>query len=245
MRKKKPILLSILVVVVLLIVGFLVWASSSNPVMERAEKNLLSNHQVNVSLDPWLVFSPINENPTTGLIFYPGGRVDPKAYSPLANELARSGYQVVIVPMPLNLAIFGSYQAAKVMEKYPEVTEWVIAGHSLGGAMAAHYIHDHPDELSGLILLASYPAKNDDLSSIKIKVLSISGTNDGLATPEKIESFQEYLPDDTQWLVISGANHAQFGWYGEQSGDLPAEISREEQQELTIKAMKSFLQKLN
>lgn len=242
MSRKKPILFGILIITIL-ILGFLLWSSSTNQIMERAEEQLLSDPQVQINLNSWLVFSPRNKRPKTGLIFYPGGRVNPKAYSPLANQLARYGYQVVIVTMPLNLAIFGRNQATKVMEKYSEIPQWFIGGHSLGGAMAADYVHDHPDKLSGLILLASYPAENNDLSSLQIKVLSVSGTKDGLVTPEKIKSFQSHLPDDTEWLVISGANHAQFGWYGEQSGDQKAEISRQKQHELTVTAIKEFMQK--
>jgi hypothetical protein len=35
-------------------------------------------------------------------------------------------------------------------------------------------------------------------------------------------------------VVIEGANHSQFGWYGFQPGDQRAKIGREEQQQRTL-----------
>jgi len=87
-----------------------------------------------------LVFMPKGEQPKTGLIFYPGGRVDYRAYSPMAEELAKAGYLVVIPKMPFNLAVFGYDRASDIIQEYPSVINWVIGGHSLGGSMAAHYL---------------------------------------------------------------------------------------------------------
>lgn len=105
-----------------------------------------------------------------------------------AHALATEGYLVIIPRMPLNLAVFGINKAEQVINAYPQVTHWVIGGHSLGGSMAAHYLYQHPDQIEGLVLLASYPASKDDLTRYAGKVLSISGSLDGLATPEKIDS---------------------------------------------------------
>ena len=41
------------------------------------------------------------------------------------------------------------------------------------------------------------------------------------------------LPPDATWVVIPGANHAQFGHYGSQINDCRATISREAQQART------------
>jgi hypothetical protein len=92
-----------------------------------------------------------------------------------------------------------------------------------------------------LFLWAAYPASNDDLSSLDLRAISIYGTLDGLATSDKIDASRSLLPPDTRWVAIQGGNHAQFGWYGNQPGDLPATISRQEQQRRVLEAMLSVL----
>ncbi len=213
--------------------GFIVWGETPAQPMPEALSALKSDELVRVDLGAYLTFSPVDQQYTTGFIFYPGGRVDYRSYAPIAHALAAEGYLVIIPRMPLNLAVFGVNKAEQVIHAYPQVTHWVIGGHSLGGSMAAHYLYQHPDQLSGLVLLASYPSSNDDLTDYQGKVLSISGSLDGLATPVKIDASKALLPASTQYLVIQGGNHAFFGWYGDQSGDNPAKISREVQQ-LTV-----------
>jgi acetyl esterase/lipase len=209
--------------------------------MPEALAALQTDPQVTVTTDPWLVFQPTDQTPTTGLIIYPGGRVDPRAYAPAARAIAAQGYLVVIVPMPLNLAVLGSGRAAAVIQAYPDIQHWVIGGHSLGGSMAALYADKHRDQINGLALLASYPASSNDLSDSTIKVTSIYGTQDGLATKDKIDASRGLLPADTTWISIEGGNHAQFGWYGDQPGDNPATISRQEQQAQIIQAIVDLL----
>jgi hypothetical protein len=77
-----------------------------------------------------------------------------------------------------------------------------------------------------LVLLASYCAT--DLSDSGADVLSISGTNDGLSTPADIDAASGLLPATARTLMIDGANHAAFGWYGAQPGDGAATVSREQ-----------------
>jgi pimeloyl-ACP methyl ester carboxylesterase len=177
-----------------------------------------------------------------GLVIYPGGRVDPRSYAPLARTIAEAGYLVVIPPMPLDLAVLAPDRASDVMAAYPEIEQWVLGGHSLGGAMAAKYAHDNPSLVSGLVLWAAYPADSDSLKGLAIPVLSIYGTEDmGL---DGIEAGRDLLPDETQWVVMEGGNHAQFGWYGDQRGDGEATISRIEQQERIADETLAFLEGL-
>jgi hypothetical protein len=65
-----------------------------------------------------------------------------------------------------------------------------------------------------------------------------------LATPDKIDASRPLLPPDAQWVAIEGGNHAQFGFYGPQSGDNEATISREEQQAQIAAATLQLLQRL-
>jgi pimeloyl-ACP methyl ester carboxylesterase len=158
----------------------------------------------------------------------------------LARILAEHGFLVVIPQMPLNLAVLDAGRAAQVMEDFPEIESWAIGGHSLGGAMAANYAFRNPEKLDGLFMLAAYPPEGNDLSTHNLKVISIYGTRDGLAKPEKVLAAEALLPADTVFVPIPGGNHGQFGWYGEQAGDNPAQISREEQQSQTVEALLDF-----
>jgi hypothetical protein len=223
-------LLLIPLIILIALSGFYVWASVVPAPMPQAIAALQSDAQVTVTTTRWLVFIPADKQPTTGLVFYPGGKVDARAYAPLAHNLAAAGYLVVIPPMPLHLAVFAPDVALSIEAAYPAVTHWVVGGHSLGGSMAAQFVFNHPDKVQGLVLFASYPGNNNSLANFTLKVVSVSGSLDGLATPAKIEASRPLLPAGTTWVVIQGGNHGQFGWYGDQSGDHPASISREEQQ---------------
>jgi dienelactone hydrolase len=235
----------VLLPLILGLAAFVIWASTGPGPMPEALAALESDAQVNVETDPWLVFQPANQDPTVGLIVYPGGRVDPRAYAPTARALAEEGYLVVIVPMPLNLAFFAPGRAAEVMAAFPDIKSWAIGGHSLGGAMAANFAHSNPEAVRGLVLWAAYPGASDDLSGYQLAASSIYGTRDGVATPDEIDASRPTLPPDTGWTAIEGGNHAQFGWYGPQSGDNEATISREEQQAQIVGATLELLRQLD
>ena len=237
MKHKYKIIL--LVLVIIIISG--VWYLRPYGPMVEAESYLEGDEEVNIEVNEWLTFRPSGEETASGFIFYPGARVQPEAYAPLAYEIAKLGYKVVVVPMPLNLAVLGVNRAGEVIDEYGEITDWVIGGHSLGGAMAARFAYNNYQKLTGLILLASYPAQNNDLSNKDLQVLSIYGDKDGITSLIKINDSKDYLPEDTQWVEIKGGNHSQFGWYGFQDGDNEAQISRKEQQALVVDAVRNFL----
>ncbi|MEZ4769214.1 MAG: alpha/beta hydrolase [Caldilineales bacterium] len=246
MKTWKKILIAVVAVVAVVlavgVVGFVIWGNTPLGPMPEALAALESDANVAVVTDPWLSFLPTQDAKSTGLIYYPGGRVDPRSYAPTARALAEAGYPVVIVPMPLNLAVFGIDRAADVIAAYPEVEHWAIGGHSLGGTMAASFTRNNPDLIDGLLFMASYPAGGDDLSGFTdLAVTSVSGTEDGLATPADIEASRALLPANTVWVPIEGGNHAQFGYYGDQPGDGVATISREEQQRQTVEAALQLL----
>jgi pimeloyl-ACP methyl ester carboxylesterase len=225
-------------------IAFIVWALAVPTPMPEAMEAIKPDYEVLVTKDRWWTFQPILTTPATGFIIYPGGRVDPRAYAPQAHAIAAHGYLVVIVRMPLNLAVLDPEQATDVIQQYPEITNWAIGGHSLGGAMAALYADKHPDAIKGLVLWASYPSSSNDLSNSTIKVTSIYASQDGLATPKKIKASRPLLPANTTWVQIKGGNHAQFGWYGPQPGDHAASISRENQQDQVIQATLDLLRSI-
>ncbi len=175
-----------------------------------------------------------------GLIFYPGGLVRPNAYLPLLAPLAAKGIRVVISKPFFDLAVFNPDVAIEIVQSSPDI-KWYIAGHSLGGAMAVKAVKKRPDLFSGLALLGAYADKADAISDRTLPVLSISATQDGLSTPDKIEKAKQYLPAQTEFVVIQGGNHAQFGHYGIQNKDGQATVDRNVQQEQTRQALLRFM----
>ena len=238
----KRIVLALLALFIIATAGFVIWAENPLPAMPEAIAALKSEADVIVFTKKWMVFSPTNLETKTGVIIYPGGRVDPRAYAPLAKEIARAGYLVVLPPMPLNLAFTGVNVADEIMAANPNIEHWYVGGHSLGGSMAAEYVAANPDKVDGLFLWASYSAEGTDLSAIpNLKVLSIYGTEDGGAAGIRLS--KERSPADTVWVEMQGGNHAQFGWYGVQPGDGVATISREKEQALILDATLAFIGK--
>ena len=111
-RRRWPwIVGGVLLVLLLAVGGFVLWAAQAAAPMPEALAALQSDARVTVQDRPWWIFQPTGAAPTTGLIFYPGAKVDPRAYAPAAHQLAAAGNLVVIVPMPLNLAVFGAGRA--------------------------------------------------------------------------------------------------------------------------------------
>lgn len=232
------ILLGLVVVLALAMGGFVAWALNVPPIMPEATQALVSDPVVQVTQGRWIAFEPVNPTHTIGVIFYPGGRVDAGAYAPLMRSLAENGYPAFIVPVTLNLALFSPDVAQPVIEAYPQIEQWVVGGHSLGGIAASQFAGSHP--VNGLFLQGSYSLP--DLSASDVNVLVMMGTQDGLIPPEEVRSHDENLPTDAQFLSIEGGNHAQFGWYGEQDGDNPATISHEEQQQQVLSALLTWLE---
>jgi pimeloyl-ACP methyl ester carboxylesterase len=242
MRIVKRVLVILLVALLVGIAGFAAWAYTPLGPLPEATTALRSDAAIQVAIAPWLTFTPAEGQPTTGFIFYPGGRVDARSYAPAARAIAARGYLVVVVPMPFNLAVFKPAAAEAVIAAHPEVEQWAIGGHSLGGAMAANFAYTHPDAVQGLVLWAAYPASNNSLAGRRLATASIYGMQDGRATG--IAASRPLLPADTRFVLIEGGNHAQMGWYGPQGGDGVASISREAQQAQVVDATVAFLARL-
>ena len=180
-----------------------------------------------------LVFAP--ESPIAGFIFYPGGKVEHSAYEPLMRACAERGILCVLVKMPFNLAVFDVNAAEGVREMLPQVQEWYLGGHSLGGSMAAVYLEENVEDYEGLVLLGSYSTV--DYSDTDLKVLSIYGSEDNVLNREKYEEYRANLPENFTEVVVEGGCHAYFGMYGAQEGDGIPVISPEEQISQTVDAI--------
>ncbi len=241
--KKRLIGVIILAIILISIAGFLVYVSDYYHADSTAlaALNSTSSYSVNNTAD-FITFTPTGTKSSTGIIFYPGGKVQPEAYSVLASKLAENGYTTIIVKMPFNLAFFGSNKADDVIAKNPNITSWVMMGHSLGGVFASDYAVNHQDKIKGVIYLASYP--NNNASNATFKALSIRGSLDGLTKAEDIDKNKGKFPANTTFVTIEGGNHYNNGNYGVQAGDNNSTITREEQQNQTINAILEFLKSL-
>lgn len=239
MKLLKRILLGLLVIVVLAGIGFVVWAETPLGPAPEALAALESDSQVTVKVGEYITFTPAGQEPASvGFIFYPGGRVDARSYAAPLHQIAAQGYFVALVPVRLNLAFFDINAAAPVIADHPEIEHWVVGGHSLGGVASELFAKDRSD-VAGIVFWASYPA-DEGIKYSDLRVLTIYGTNDmaGVASFEETKSLN---PPGTQYVVIDGGNHSQFGDYGFQPGDNQATISRADQQAQIIEATVQFL----
>jgi hypothetical protein len=221
-------IIGFVIIITIGVLGILVWAETGTyPAGTVALSALESTDNVIVAQDNWIVFTPV-DLVETGLIFYPGGLVEPTAYAPVLQKIAEKGVVVIIIPMPLNLAILNTGAANLVMDAYPNISTWIIAGHSLGGASAAIFVENNPERIDALALWS-------------VPVLSIFGTTNKTPNTENFDDKKYLLPADTLFMAIEGANHAQFGDYGPQKGDVVASISLSQQHERVAEMMLDFI----
>lgn len=238
-KKRKKTRLLILLALLFVITRACIWYVNDYYHVTDKDKALASTEKVQVSeTDFGYAIDGPGEN--TALIFYPGAKVEDLAYADLLKIIAESGMDCFLVHMPCNLAFFGISKADEVMEMY-DYKEWYLAGHSLGGAMAAGYAEKHANELMGLILLAFYSTK--DLSDTSLEILSIFGSEDQVVNRDKIVSGRSLMPKYYEEYMIEGGNHAGFGDYGEQAGDGEPLISGEEQKKITADKFKNRFEK--
>jgi len=230
------------IVLLVLILGGFIYLNMSTYEPSSEASALLNHEQVNLH-DDYYVVMPVYEEIGT-FVYYPGGLVEPASYLPFAMKLAEEGIRVIVMKMPLNLAILKT-DAFWDLEEQDFSGSVFIGGHSLGGASASLFLKEYEDLVDGLILLASYPAASADLSESDLPVLSISGSLDGVMDKENYEATKSLLPSSTHYVEIPGANHAQFGDYGFQSGDNEASISRESQQNTVVALIKEFVEGIN
>lgn len=181
----------------------------------------------------------VPDDPVAGLVFYPGAKVQPESYAPLAQACAERGILFVIVRPLFNLALLDEGCADGVTGQFPDVGEWAVGGHSMGGVAAGDYALRHGGDFALVVFLASYPSA--DLSALDCAALSVVASNDAVLNWERYEEARALLPSGAREVVIEGGVHSYFGDYGAQAGDGAALVSREEQQSLTAEAIADAL----
>jgi hypothetical protein len=224
----RTVAIAVVAVLALVVAGLAVYVQPQ-PLLPEANASLASTPSVTFAEHAGhLDWFPADGAYTVGLVVYPGGKVPPAAYGPLAQAIAGHGYLVAIAPMPFNLAVLDIRAADEVIAAHPEVRTWALAGHSLGGSMAAQYLSGDPGRVRGLAFWAAYAAS--DLSGLDLSVVSTWGSLDAGAARMSGPEARQAVPDDAVFIEIPGGNHEQMGWYTGQPNDPPATISREDQQ---------------
>lgn len=236
-RSLKITAISVVTILVILLGGFYIYTLDYYRADDVAIEALATVEGENQGesriqrLDDMWVFHPSEEQKIDeALIFYPGGKVEAKAYAPLLKQLSEQGITCVLMKMPFNLAVFDVNAADRVYDQFPDIAKWYIGGHSLGGAMASSYADKNSEKIEGLILLGAYSVAIDS----PIPTLAIYGSEDMVLDREKLANTENKHE-------LSGGNHAYFGNYGEQKGDGTASITREEQQRLTVEKVVDFI----
>jgi pimeloyl-ACP methyl ester carboxylesterase len=84
---------------------------------------------------------------------------------------------------------------------------WTIIGSSFGGLMGATFTHDHPDQVSGLVLLApalTLPefASRADLRPVSVRTVVVHGRQDDVVPLEPVRALAQKIFTDLTYYVV-------------------------------------------
>ena len=194
-----------------------------------------------------------------GIVLYNGAFVDPRSYSVLASKLASRGVNVIVPVFPNDLATDcnGMTLEAVTNAFFPNVTAWMVAGHSYGGvgagyaAAATLLCGGTSPRVVALGVIGSYikdllqcpetiPVPNFE-GDDHLHAAVITGNRDLSINLTNFVDNLNRLPVHTTFTSIIGGNHQQFGSY-DPSGrsrdiDGNATISRDAQLNATADAL--------
>ena len=225
----KRLLFTIIFILLSIITIFLIYSLNYYKADETA-KEILRKENIKIEKNIITLYPETNYN--TGIIFYPGAKVEYISYLPLLNKLTEQGYVCFLPKMPLNFAFFDYNVADNIINNNPNIKNWYVSGHSLGGAMASYYTSKNLNKVNGVILVGAYVYGDIPLD----KTLVLYGSNDLILNKEKLKN------KDNE-ILIKGGNHSMFGNYGHQKNDGKGTITTEEQQEITVNFINEFINK--
>lgn len=220
--------------VLLMIVGLFLYTRDSYKPLTQMDDEIEQLDQAGIEvIDDFDQISYLVEQPKKNIVIVPGGKVKPDAYRYLAVRLAQAGYDVTIVKTVFDLAILTPNYGERFLR---DDLENVVIGHSLGGTVASLFSEGN-DLVGEIVFLASYPIA--DMTDKR--ALVITGEFDSVLDRNSLQESESLLPEDTVYVEIAGGNHAQFGWYGDQSGDGTATLTIREQQDIVVQTILDFL----
>lgn len=235
---------------IILGLSFTTWLIVGFQAVDVPDDVLKSDQYVAVdSTDHALEFRGRVNQQRVGMIFLPGGMVQPVAYAPLMRRIASAGYPTHLLYLPMRCACTDAqvkdlFENIRGLIRAEPNIAWILAGHSRGGMLASRFVHENGTEVVGLALIATTHPRDFSLAGLTMPVTKIYGTADGVASYAKMRENQHLLPLKTTWVEIPGANHVQFGYYRHQLGDDKATISRAQQQEFLEAALLNALSRL-
>ncbi|MCR4605592.1 MAG: alpha/beta hydrolase [Eubacterium sp.] len=236
LTKKRQVFITLGIFLFFWFGGGFVYFSIYTHATDNALKFMESDSTVKVSENDTGYFfdGPGNES---AFIFYPGAKVDEKAYAELMHGLASDGVDCFLISMPFHMAFMGSGKANDVIEK-GGYKKYYVGGHSLGGAILGQYLEKNTEKVNGVAFIAAYSTAP---VSDRLSVVQIKGSNDGVINWNDVNKYDSNLPKNATKLTIEGGNHSQFGDYGLQRGDNEATILRDEQLRQTKDAIEKMI----
>ena len=153
--------------------------------------------------------------------------------------LAHRGIICILLKVSPLFPFLSFYYANGIKDKFPEIKNWYIGGHSLGGVSSSFYSILHLNDFKGMIFLGAFTIIN--FIKTKLKVLSIYGSEDKVLNMKMYKKYKSLLPKDLVEFVIEGGCHSYFGMYGIQKRDGIPKISNEEQIEITADKISEFI----
>jgi pimeloyl-ACP methyl ester carboxylesterase len=225
---------------------FVIWSLIAYRAAGEARAAMISNGAVAVDrADGVWTFTPTDGIAEPALVFFPGALVDPRAYAPLAQAVARAGHRVLVVTLPRRGA-FGGADSPELAARIDFALSalagpFVLGGHSRGAVVATRVASQGRAGFAGLLLIGTSHPRDQDLSTLRVPVTKIVGTRDGLASPEEVRGNAALLPPQTEWVWVEGGNHSQFGWYGFQPMDRFAGVDAATQRRIMIDAVIALL----
>lgn len=181
---------------------------------------------------------------SNAVVFFPGAKIDSRAYIPLMDRVRNAGYDVHIV-----IAAMGSAGTApetmdrfnRVLAEHGPYEKISVMGHSAGGTGAYNALLLNKPNVKGLFSVAG---GTGSLLGRTEKMGLIYGTLDGLFGGNAAGQIAK-MPADTVVTLIPGGNHHQDASYDFLDfGDNLATICREAQHDIIFNAMISHLESL-
>lgn len=150
-----------------------------------------------------------------------GGFVRPDRYAWIAEHVATRGFVSTLPRHRLDAALLEPDVDARVralLMEDPDRRAWlatdapvVPVGHSLGGVAASVWYVDDPDAVVAIALLASNPAPGTPVEEAPARpALAITGTRDGLISPDEVQVGLERFPGPRELAVVDGMTHFQW-----------------------------------